>query len=126
MEKKKYDPINHPKHYCREGGMECLEEMELVFGANAVRTFCLLNAWKYRYRAADKNGAQDLNERNVRRWESRDGLPSPVMLCRMAEIFSCTTDALLGRERDEQRVFGATEEDAGRGDPHGGAGDPAV
>lgn len=60
MEKKKYDPINHPKHYCREGGMECLEEMELVFGINAVRTFCLLNAWKYRYRAADKNGAQDL------------------------------------------------------------------
>lgn len=55
-----YDPINHPKHYCREGGMECLEEMELVFGANAVRTFCLLNAWKYRYRAADKNGAQDM------------------------------------------------------------------
>lgn len=57
-----YDPINHPKHYCREGGMECLEEMELVFGANAVRTFCLLNAWKYRYRAADKNGAQDLKK----------------------------------------------------------------
>lgn len=23
------DPINHPKHYCREGGMECPEEMEL-------------------------------------------------------------------------------------------------
>lgn len=56
------DPINHPKHYCREGGMECLEEMELVFGADAVRTFCLLNAWKYRYRAADKNGAQDLKK----------------------------------------------------------------
>lgn len=60
--RKKYDPINHPKHYCREGGMECLEEMELVFGADAVRTFCLLNAWKYRYRAADKNGAQDLKK----------------------------------------------------------------
>lgn len=57
-----YDDVNHPKHYCREGGMECLEEMELVFGANAVRTFCLLNAWKYRYRAADKNGAQDLKK----------------------------------------------------------------
>lgn len=57
-----YDPINHPKHYCREGGMECLEEMELVFGANAVRTFCLLNAWKYRYRAADKNGEEDLKK----------------------------------------------------------------
>ena len=58
----KDDPINHPKHYSREGGMECLEEMELVFGANAVRTFCLLNAWKYRYRAADKNGAQDMKK----------------------------------------------------------------
>ena len=57
-----YDDVNHPKHYCREGGMECLEEMELVFGANAARTFCLLNAWKYRYRAADKNGAQDLKK----------------------------------------------------------------
>lgn len=56
------DSINHPKHYCREGGMECLEEMELVFGANAVRTFCLLNAWKYRYRAADKNGEQDMKK----------------------------------------------------------------
>lgn len=58
----KDDPINHPKHYCRGGGMECLEEMELVFGINAVRAFCLLNAWKYRYRAADKNGAQDLKK----------------------------------------------------------------
>jgi len=56
------DPINHPKHYCREGGMECLEEMELVFGRDAVRTFCLLNAWKYRYRAGDKNGAEDLKK----------------------------------------------------------------
>lgn len=57
-----YDNVNHPKHYCREGGMECLEEMELVFGTDAVRTFCLLNAWKYRYRAADKNGVQDLKK----------------------------------------------------------------
>ena len=57
-----YDNVNHPKHYCREGGMECLEEMELVFGTDAVRTFCLLNAWKYRYRAADKNGEQDLKK----------------------------------------------------------------
>lgn len=56
------DDINHPKHYCREGGMECLEEMELVFGRDAVRTFCLLNAWKYRYRAGDKNGAEDLKK----------------------------------------------------------------
>lgn len=54
------DPVNHPKHYCREGGMESIEEMEVVFGREAVKHFCLLNVWKYRYRATDKNGEQDL------------------------------------------------------------------
>lgn len=53
------DHIN-PKHYKREGGMESIEEMEVVFGTVAVMNFCLLNVWKYRYRAADKNGQEDL------------------------------------------------------------------
>lgn len=42
--------------------MECIEEMRLVFGDEAVTHFCLLNAWKYRYRAADKNGIEDLQK----------------------------------------------------------------
>jgi hypothetical protein len=54
--------VNHPKHYNREGGMECIDEMILVFGKEAVRNFCLCNAWKYRYRAADKNGEEDLKK----------------------------------------------------------------
>ena len=54
--------VNHPKHYNREGGMECIEEMLLIFGREAVKHFCLCNAWKYRYRASDKNGAEDLNK----------------------------------------------------------------
>ena len=52
--------VNHPKHYSREGAMECIDEMILVFGNEAVMNFCLMNAWKYRYRAADKNGAEDI------------------------------------------------------------------
>lgn len=52
--------VNHPSHYNRENAMECIEEMELVFGREAVKHFCLCNVWKYRYRAADKNGAEDL------------------------------------------------------------------
>ena len=52
--------VKHPKHYNRENAMECIEEMELVFGRKAVKHFCLLNSWKYRYRAADKNGIEDL------------------------------------------------------------------
>jgi hypothetical protein len=54
--------VNHPKHYNREGGMECIDEMILVFGKEAVEHFCLCNAWKYRYRAADKNGEEDLKK----------------------------------------------------------------
>jgi len=54
------DNVNHPQHYCREDAMECIEEMELVFGIEAVKHFCLCNAWKYRYRSADKNGSEDI------------------------------------------------------------------
>lgn len=56
------ETVNHPSHYNRENAIECIEEMELVFGIDAVMTFCLLNAWKYRYRAADKNGSNDLEK----------------------------------------------------------------
>ncbi|MBO4542749.1 MAG: DUF3310 domain-containing protein [Bacteroidales bacterium] len=56
------DNVNHPKHYRREGGMECIEEMILIFGKEPVMTYCLLNAWKYRYRAAEKNGIEDLKK----------------------------------------------------------------
>lgn len=54
--------VDHPSHYNREGAKECIDEMILIFGKRAVCTFCLLNAWKYRYRAADKNGREDLKK----------------------------------------------------------------
>ena len=54
--------VNHPGHYNRDGATECIDEMVLIFGVEAVKGFCLCNAWKYRYRAADKNGAEDLKK----------------------------------------------------------------
>ena len=59
---KEYDVVNRPKHYCREGGMECFDEMLLLFSREEVLAFCKLNAWKYRYRAAGKNGEEDLKK----------------------------------------------------------------
>ena len=56
------EKIDHPQHYTHQDGLECIEEMELVFGPEAVMTFCLLNIWKYRYRASDKNGAEDMGK----------------------------------------------------------------
>lgn len=57
-----FDPVNRPKHYNREGAMESIDEMILVFGPEAVMHFCLCNAWKYRYRATAKNGEEDLKK----------------------------------------------------------------
>jgi hypothetical protein len=56
------ETVNHPKHYGREGAMECIDEMLLVFGTEPTMYFCLLNSWKYRYRAADKGGEEDLKK----------------------------------------------------------------
>lgn len=56
------DAVDHPKHYRREGAMECIDEMVLVFGRVATRQFCVMNAWKYRYRAADKGGEKDMRK----------------------------------------------------------------
>lgn len=52
--------VNHPAHYQKEGRKECIEEMLDKFGIEAVKHFCLLNAYKYEYRHEMKNGKEDL------------------------------------------------------------------
>lgn len=58
----KNDVIEHPAHYTREGAMECIDEMKLIFGNEILRHFCLCNAWKYRYRALYKNKEEDMQK----------------------------------------------------------------
>ena len=54
------DMVNKPPHYTH--GMECIDEMILIFGVEKVKAFCLCNAWKYRKRALYKNGEQDMEK----------------------------------------------------------------
>lgn len=56
------DNVNHPKHYCRENAMECFEEFITLYGVDAGIAACMFNIHKYRYRAADKNGIEDLKK----------------------------------------------------------------
>ena len=42
--KKEDGLVSHPNHYNREGAMECIDEMELIFGKQAVMNFCLFFA----------------------------------------------------------------------------------
>jgi hypothetical protein len=58
----KIDMVNHPPHYNREGAMETIEEMILIFGKEAVISYCLCNAWKYRARALYKNFEEDMKK----------------------------------------------------------------
>lgn len=55
------DMVNHPDHYT-QGGMECIDEMVMIFGTEAVKHFCVCNVWKYRKRALFKNGEEDLKK----------------------------------------------------------------
>lgn len=56
------DPVNHPQHYNIPGRKECIAEMLDVYGAEKVKAFCELNAYKYRYRHTLKGGAEDLQK----------------------------------------------------------------
>lgn len=63
VEEAKEDVVNHPKHY-RKGsqGLECIESMAKAFSQDEYRGFLKLNAYKYAYRFADKNGLEDLKK----------------------------------------------------------------
>lgn len=56
------DPVNHPKHYNIPGRKECITEMLEMYGADKVKAFCELNAYKYRYRHTLKGGEEDLKK----------------------------------------------------------------
>lgn len=57
----KPDPVNRPAHYT-SGGIECIDAMQAAFGAEAVKDFCLCNAFKYLWRHRNKNGVEDLKK----------------------------------------------------------------
>ena len=57
---KESDNVNHPQHY--QGKNECIDVMVAMFGVDAVKHFCMCNAYKYRFRAQAKNGAEDIEK----------------------------------------------------------------
>lgn len=61
-ERKQEDKVDHPSHYNRNGAMECIDEMILLFGIEETMSFCKLNSWKYRSRAMDKGGLEDMEK----------------------------------------------------------------
>lgn len=48
------DKVFHPSHYQKEGRMECWDEQQELFGKAFVVDFCVGSAYKYLYRAGEK------------------------------------------------------------------------
>lgn len=57
----KGEEVNHPQRYAG-GKYECIDVMTDVFGVDAVRNFCKLNAFKYLWREQNKNGVEDIKK----------------------------------------------------------------
>lgn len=57
-----HDNVNHPAYYEREDAIECIDEMEMVFGVEDTMSYCKLRAWALRYRATANNGQEDIKK----------------------------------------------------------------
>ena len=55
------DNVNHPEHYTG-GSIECIDAMAETQGADAVKNFCVCNAFKYLWRHEKKNGVEDVKK----------------------------------------------------------------
>lgn len=60
--------VDHPNHYNIEGRKECIDEMVEQFGLEAVVSFCLMNAYKYLYRAGEKEGNSKEQDIEKAKW----------------------------------------------------------
>lgn len=54
-----WEVVNHPSHYNLPGKKECIVEMEEKYGTGPTIIFCLMNAYKYLYRAGNKGDAEE-------------------------------------------------------------------
>lgn len=55
------DNVEHPAHYTGES-IECIDAMAETQGVEAVKNFCICNAFKYLWRHGKKNGVEDVKK----------------------------------------------------------------
>ena len=62
------EQVNHPSHYQKNGRKECIVEMEEKYGAEMTAVFCLMNAYKYIYRAGEKDVNSEMQDNLKAKW----------------------------------------------------------
>ena len=57
-----HDPVKNPRHYAKNGGIECIEAIEASMDKDVFHGFLKGNVMKYVWRYEDKNGLEDLKK----------------------------------------------------------------
>lgn len=75
------EKVNHPSHYKRPGRKECIIEMEDRYGTGYVAIFCLMSAYKYLYRAGEKDGEAAEDDIAKAKWyiDYVENLAAPIV-----------------------------------------------
>lgn len=58
-----FDVVSRPQHYASTS-IECIDAMVETQGPEAVKDFCICNAFKYLWRHNSKNGDEDVRKAN--------------------------------------------------------------
>lgn len=66
------EQVNHPSHY--QGKIECIDAMVEQFGMEKVADFCEINAFKYLWRAGDKEGNSKEQDEQKAMWYLRKNI----------------------------------------------------
>ena len=65
MNETKGDAVLHPSHYCKDGGVECIDAIRASMTPEAFAGYCKGNVMKYIFRYEDKGGVEDLRKAMV-------------------------------------------------------------
>ena len=89
------DNVSHPDHY--QGKHECIDLMREIYGDEAVRHFCICNAYKYRFRAGKKQTESAEDDIAKAEWYERyvmEKIPQNYAACadRRIQYNTCKED----------------------------------
>ena len=65
MNETKGDAVLHPSHYCKDGGVECIDAIRASMTSVAFAGYCKGNVMKYLFRYENKGGIEDLKKAQV-------------------------------------------------------------
>ena len=97
------EKVNHPSHYNLPGKKECIEQMREYFGDRNVAIFCLMNSYKYLYRAGNKENEDVLDDISKAIWyyDYVNGhIFSAVSGNKLIKLYKCVESMLCIKRRE--------------------------